>query len=199
MNPKALKKADQQVTKAERAFNRLCATSDPDETIDAWDDFLTALGKIYFKLQGATPKNGPSDAWHGRKLKERSDDPLLEYVFQARNSETHGVEDVTQTWVNHNIAIAGDGPFFGINVPEGQSISDLVGILPNGERVPIPTVSSRNVRLTAVHDRKHGNSYELPKTHFGEQLPDVLEPAYVAGMTLNYVKSLIQEAWTRVP
>ena len=134
-----------------------------------------------------------------KRLKARSDDPLLEYVFQARNSDTHGIEDVTQHWVNHNFTIAGAGPFSGINVPEGGSISDLVGILPSGERIPIPTISSKTVRLITVHDRKHGNSYEVPKTHFGEQLPDVLEPAYAAGMTLNYLKSLVQEAWTRVP
>ena len=63
----------------------------------------------------------------------------------------------------------------------------------------MPTSVERVVRLTAVHDSLHKDTYELPKTHFGEQLPDVLEPAYVAGLTLNYLKNLIQEAWRLVP
>lgn len=199
MNPNGLKKVDQQVVKTERAFNRLCATSDPEETIDAWEDFLTAVGKIYFKLREATPKSGPSDGWHGTKVKQRRDDPLLEYVFQARNSDTHGIEEGTRTWVNHNFTIAGSSPFTGINVPEGDSISDVVGILPNGERVPIPTTQTRTVRLIAVHDSKHGNTYEVPKSHLGDELSGPLEPAYAAGLTLNYLKELVQEAWAQVP
>lgn len=199
MNPKDLKKVDQQVIKAERAFNRLCATSDPDETMDAWEDFLTAIGKIYFKLRAATPLSGPSDAWLGRKTKERRDDPLLEYVFQARNSDTHGIEDVTQTWSNFNFGLGSDSPILGINAPESGSISDVVGILPSGERVPIPTIETRIVRLITVHDRKHDDSYEVPSTHFGDRLPHPLEPAYVAGLALNYIKDLVQEAWKQVP
>ena len=71
-------------------------------------------------------------------------------------------------------------------------------VLPDGERVPIQTRQSRTFRLVAVYDSRHSVTFDVPKTHRGEQLPGGLEPAYIAGLALNYIKELVQEAWTRV-
>ena len=132
MNPNALKQVEQRLKKAEHAFARLCETSDLEETRDAWSDFLTAAATIYNKLKEGAQTSGSSIGWYGRIKKDRKSDPLLSYVHHARNCDEHGIEEVTQTWTNHNFVGVGDGPFMGIHTPAGSNISNLVGIRATG-------------------------------------------------------------------
>lgn len=194
MNPRALEQVEQRLEKAGKAFERLCETNDSDETKEAWSDFLTASGTIYSKLLQGTKENGASAGWFGRKKKERKDDPLLRYVHHARNCDEHGIEDVTSTWTNHNFVGLGDGPFVGIHTPAGGNISNLVGVRHDGKRVPITTYETKTVRLISVKDPKYHDTFDVPSSHLGEQLPATLQPAFVAGLALNYLKDLVEEA-----
>ena len=196
MNSKAIKQAEQRLRKAEVAFERLCSTDDADLTKDAWSDFLTAAGTIYGKLAEGSRSNGSSQSWFGRMKNERKSDPLLAYIHHARNCDEHGIEEVTGTWVEHKFVTVGQSVLTGIGVPEGGTISDVVGILPDGRRVPIDTIRTRAVRLVPVTDSKYLDTYEVPLSHLGEQLPHPLIPAYVAGLMLQYLQRLIADAQT---
>lgn len=198
MDPKALKKVNQQIIKAQRAFDRLCATQDSDETMDAWDDFLTAFGKVYFKLGEGAKVNGPSSGWFERKKKFRKDDPLLSYVHQARNSETHGIDDTGEEWFEHSFVGDSNLPFIGLRVPKGGLVGPIMGVLPNGERVPLAAHKTPSVRLVTVYDKKHGVSFGVPTHHLGMPLTYAPIPAYIAGTALEYLKNLLDEAWSRV-
>lgn len=60
-----------------------------------WARFLGALGAVYTKLEQGAKCCGHCSGWWGREKKTRRTDPLLQYLHQARNTDLHGLEEVT--------------------------------------------------------------------------------------------------------
>lgn len=194
MDPKAIQQAEQRFSKAENAFERLCVASCSRTTQDAWSDFLSSASTVYSKLEQGAKTNGRSSAWFGQKKYERKSDPLLSYIHQARNSDEHGIEEVTQTRTQQHLVGEVGGLSVSVSTSDDGTFSDFVGVLPDGKRVPISTYKSQTVRLVAVTNTRFGDTFDVPRSHFGEELPDVLDPAYVAGLAISYLKNLIDEA-----
>lgn len=199
MDPRAVKQAEQRLRKAGKAFLKLCGTKDAEKIKENWVEFLTLSATIFEKIKAGAGKSGSSYGWFGKKIKDRKDDPLLSYVQHARNSEQHGIEDITQTWDRHRFVGAAGSVLTGLNVPEGAIVGEIIAFDASGHRVRLTTSQSKEVRLVAVHDKKHNVSFDVPKSHLGNQLPDNLTPEYVAGLALEYLKDLIAQAKELVP
>ena len=60
----------------------------------AWTDFLVSTNAIYTILEVGAKGSPQSRQWFGRKKIERRNDPLLQYLHQARNADEHGMAPV---------------------------------------------------------------------------------------------------------
>lgn len=92
MRPEGVAAAARELKRAIRAHRRIAVATTVEEAEDAWVDFLGHAHKIYNKLKAATYGHPRDYGWYGKKLDERSADPLLLYVHKARNCDTHRLE-----------------------------------------------------------------------------------------------------------
>jgi len=78
MDKRAITQSTQRIQKARSALDRL------------------NRAKTFLEMQSAQGAKGygRSEAWFGRKKKERRDDDLLKYMWQARNSDEHGIVEI---------------------------------------------------------------------------------------------------------
>ena len=85
----AIEQAQQRLANANEALSRLESANTLLAVERAWSEYLIAVSAIYSKLEIGSKGFGPSEAWFGRKKKQRKDDALLRYLQQAR----HAIQD----------------------------------------------------------------------------------------------------------
>src|SRR4051812_45982882 len=92
MRPEGVAAAQRELKRALRAQAQYASTVRREESEDAYDAFLTHAGRVYEKLRAACHGQGVDWMWWRKKMDERRDDPLLLYIYKARNTETHRLE-----------------------------------------------------------------------------------------------------------
>jgi hypothetical protein len=110
-----------------------------------WSAFLVSAARVYTKLEQGTKSRPTTYAWWGRKLHDRRTEPLLTYIWHARNADEHGLEKVTS---KHPGA-------FKLVPPDGNQAFGEV------------QVTYPHIQLVEVVDR--GSRYPVPHTHTGAQ------------------------------
>ena len=187
--------------KGQASLERLRKALTFGDAESAWSDLLLSGNAVYTKLEQGSKFSGHSNAWFGRRKKERKDDPLLSYMLHARNSDEHSIEDITRR------VGAGEASFTIIDKPEqpfdpmklaGMSLHvDLdhrghVKLRSSDETRIATTMHERDTLiLTPVRDR--GQTYNPPTSHAGAGLDD-LSPVAVGSVYLAYLGALIAEA-----
>jgi len=158
-----------------------------------WYLFLVAWKAIYTLLEKGSKTSAQSRQWFGSKKTERRGDQLLQYMFEARNSEEHGLEEITALRPGR-LLIGTNGPghsrsirFDGTIGPGGALRVTALDGLPVG----VVQHPSRAV-LVPVHAL--GNrTIPPPATHKGVPLPKQ-DPLTVATLALAYAETLVTEA-----
>lgn len=163
--------AAREAKRAERAHRRITAAESLDEAEDAWADFLANASNVFAKLRAACRGHPLDWGWYGKKLDERSRDPLLLYIHKARNASTHRLDDITE------------------RVAAGRRLTIAPGIGRVYVRFPI------HIRPLPVVDQ-HGNVYEVPTSHRGVEFAycDVVVMSHIAA---KYLQDLVKEASSR--
>jgi hypothetical protein len=92
VEPQAIKDARASVAKAEASLVVMRGAKSYAEFKSGWSDFLLAAGRIYTKLEQGAKSNSKSSAWFGARKHERRTDPLLTYIWHARNVDKHGLK-----------------------------------------------------------------------------------------------------------
>lgn len=191
MNVAAISKAKSRLRLASKAIADLSLATNKDEFSDAWFSFLIAFKSVYTALEQGAKSSPQSLQWMGAKKAERRGDELLQYVYQARNDDEHGLQGVLQ----YNPG----GLAIGVVKP-GYSNAIRVNSLPGG-KLHVTSLDGRPVlveetlphmALATVTGR--GNvKYHPPTTHLGSKISSVL-PIPVAELALAYARNLVQEA-----
>lgn len=194
MNPDAIVIARSRLRVATQTLNELNRCTNHDDFSDRWFVFITSWKSIYTVLEEGAKASPQCRQWFGAKKAERRKDPLLQYLFQARNDEEHGLAQSVQ-------------PSGGVQL---YSIPD-VGVPNRQMRIEIDPVTGRSkaVRndggpITLIQESPPGPSLQVvtgrgnvqygpPIAHLGKMLDDI-SPAGVATVGLNYVGALISEA-----
>jgi hypothetical protein len=70
--------------------------ADHDEIQTYWAAFLSAAARVFNKLRAGAKAPPQSKQWYDAKVRQREDDPLLCYIWHARNVDEHGLEFVTR-------------------------------------------------------------------------------------------------------
>jgi hypothetical protein len=195
----AIRHSLMRLDKAREALKRLEAAKTLDEADSAWLDLLLAGNGVYSKLEQGSKCNGKATAWFGRAKKSRKDDPLLSYMHHARNSDEHGIEDITKRVKAGDAQITIREPFDpkkleGVQLSIGTDIFGNVRVTSSNESV----VSTRmfpepSLTLTAVKDPRFNDEFNVPCQHLGVDIKDQ-SPSSIGKLFIDYISFLVDEA-----
>lgn len=200
MDSKAVEKAKLRLNQAEAKLREAADACDYQAFAGAWYFFLIAAKNVYTCLEQGSKASPQSRQWFGAKKNERKSDPLLQYLFQARDDDEHGLGEVTALKPEEvRIGIGsetGSGSFFikTLNIDHGQITLEGVETY-DGKPLEIIHTPA-HVVLTPVTARA-GIKYYPPTEHLGEKLPNSL-PLTVGRTGLNYLGALVEEARSKL-
>lgn len=195
----AIQKAARRLANAEANFANLVELAkgmSVHKFEDEWFSFLVNLHCVPEILRTTARNDATARQWIGSKFThEIRKDPVLRFLLQARGTDFHGIEGGTTPHVEGAKYLG-----YETNLPFGASIRAPDGTrheMSGGAIVLEGHVRSFSFtfRLSSVTD-KDGNTFEPPESHFGEKLADA-SPVAVAGIALDYYRSLLTEAAKR--
>ena len=158
------------------------------------DIFLIAFKGVYTVLKEGAKTSPQSRQWFGAKDRQRRSDPLLQYLYQARDDDEHGLNPVT-TRVPDRLSIGGRGPDHTLQF----DVSGPVGLgwrleATDGDGKPVPfEYTPAQALLARVHGRDKNNRYDPPAEHLGAKLAGNL-PAAVGELAVAYLEAIVLEA-----
>ena len=199
MDIAAIRKARERLVLASESLKKAGEAKDHTTFSGAWYFFLIAAKNIYTSLEQGSKASPQSMQWFGSKKKDRKNDELLQYLFQARDDDEHGLGDVTKLEQGSfaiGKSVAGSSDNFQIRMKTGAN-GDIVMLETkslDGKPVVSEIKPSRSI-LLPVNGR--GNiTYPVPKSHLGQTITDQ-SPIAVGRLGLNYLERLIGEAADR--
>ena len=155
-----------------------------------WLEFLTAWKGCYQKVQQAAKDTPQELQWFGAVNSERKKDPLLRYLFEARNDEEHGIVDslIAQPAMAMFRAIK-DFAKAHLVLKDGV-IHDIVD--DHGERVAeFSHQEPHSAELKPVKDRA-GRAVPAPTSHLGNAIE--ANPHVAADLGLQWLDRLVAVA-----
>jgi hypothetical protein len=192
MEPTAIVVAKSRLRIATRALDELHSCTNYDEFFDQWFVFLTAWKGIYTSLEQGAKTSAQGRQWFGAKKAERKTDHLLQYLFQARNDEEHGL--------GRSVAHAERVQLYDIPDPGSEkrinvSFSPITGAMQvtREDKGPLSLVQDfgPGPSLQVVTGRG-GIQFAPPIDHLGERID--ITPLSVAAIGLAYITALVAEA-----
>lgn len=192
--PLPLRKPLNRLRRAAKAATSLAVTRSYREFEDLWEQFLNDSNAFFDQMHVITKPNARTSSWYGAKHAERRRDPLLKYIWEARNSNEHSVADVTH-FVQGNRLIGIPGP----GQSNAISISGIIGGPDENFRVtpldglPVHSIIEPSHAVLLPVKSRDGRIYEPPQSHLSVQLQDV-SPGSVASLAVAYMERLIVEA-----
>jgi hypothetical protein len=197
MKRNAIEKARNRLERAREAFGRIEASRDFQSFEPAWTDFLTATNSIYSILEQSSKGDVRDRQWFGGKKRERREDPLLQYVHQARNADEHGAEPVS-AYEPGGFFIGKRGESVHIKrMVTGPSGVQEISLEPVDGALPTIGLIVPRVKLVPVRDERYGDTFNPPTEHLGRPLDDTSAKG-VAALALRFHEALVDEAESRV-
>jgi hypothetical protein len=185
MDRNAIIKASGKLERMREAYSIFSSSTNMRQASSAWIDFVMASGSFYSSLQQGAKVNSKSLYWFGSKKHDRKTDPLLKYLYAARNSEEHGLNHIVKQSATQ-IELVGRGSAV-------QLVSDGKGWQVEHVSGPPPIFKNPILSLQRAYDDRSKIWCELPTSHFGNPITD-LNPKAVAELALNYFKAVLDEA-----
>ncbi|MEZ5917733.1 MAG: hypothetical protein R3C40_09265 [Parvularculaceae bacterium] len=180
---------------------------------------FTTAKNVYTQIEKGSKSSAQSRQWFGSKKEFRRNDQLLQYMFQARDDDEHGL-DLPVAIRPAQIEIGASGPnpshYFRIDraatqnfVMEncifgdsGEGAIKFIGDTPHDIRITSldgGTVAVQHqaeaIELKPVIGRGDV-TYNPPTEHLGRHLV-LRDPLFIAGLYLDYLDGLVGEAAKR--
>lgn len=181
MDKHAVAQARDRLNKATAYSAALGGTNDVSTVLALWGDFLIAAGGVYSKLEQGAKGYSKSTPWFAAKKAQRTRDPLLSYLQQARNAEEHGITP-PHRWKASSITIPPGGHAWLRGDGKNWHVEDPTpGVAPNNPEAVLEAVKNRGVE------------FQPPSEHLGEPIEDG-SPAGMARLAMAYLTALVSEA-----
>ena len=186
----AIERSKERLRRARNSIASYNRATNFDEAHDAWTNFLVAASGIYAKLEQGSKGNNKSTDWFNKKKNERKNDPMLQYLHQARNADEHG----GLSRVARNDLAEGFNKTLKFNERLPVMVQSLSGDGKTPEGQPMEAViAGPSARLVEVTN--FGRMYAPPAEHLGKPLPYGLAfPDAVMQAAIVYLEALIAEA-----
>jgi hypothetical protein len=210
MDYRALDKAKSRLRVVRKAITDLDTSTTFGEFADNWYVFLTSAKNVYTVLEQGSKVSPQSRQWFGMKKQVRISDEMLQYLYEARNDDEHGLENSVAykperhiIGINHpgyssNVTVK--GPFGTVTAVDCAAAVILEGVpLPHGITVqsnsskPVMSRSSPAAVLLSQVSARGNRIYNPPTTHLGQPIANPT-PNNVAKLAADYLESLVREA-----
>lgn len=186
--------ADHDLTLAARAIDRMADTTDMREFSSAWVDFLFRLERAWEVCQRLAKSTSGHDAqtWLSTMCSLRKKDPLLRYLKQARDAETHVIDATVDAPLRVSVNDRYGRPFRAdaVNIGiEGKTLvldiqSSDIGIDWTGAVVPTDP--------HLLRFKTRSGWYNPPRQHLGNSIVD-MHPVAVAALGLHFYRAALSE------
>lgn len=186
-----LRKPRNRHRRAQQAWVSLALAGTFDEFEDAWEYFLAECNGVFDLIESAARGHQSTKSWFGVKKKERQRDPLLCYLWNARNSNEHSVRD-TAEWSEGAIKIGAFGPGNSRSFSINGSLEEGLTVRSNDGLPVAIDIQAPGVVLLSVRDI-HGKEHLPPTEHLGSPLVDPT-PLGIASAGLRYCEALLAES-----
>ncbi len=194
MDMRAVEKADIRLHAMQRALSDMEAVSSPLEFSSDWYVFVTAANGIYEVLKKGAGSDSAGRAWIKSEIVDPCEaDPLLKYMYEARNDEEHGlVKSVRHAQIHAGLGVpfgSGDGSVtatFRVDEDGVVHVENVKSDFPNAVGFAI---DKYDMVLSTVTSR-NGVSYPPPQMHLNIALEDE-RPVTAARATYAYMENLI--------
>lgn len=203
MKKETIKKCNDRIRRCNKAIDQLRDAKNIEDAEDAWWAFLVAAKGLWVQLKKGASNNQKAMTWLGTKVKFRKSDPLLNYLFHARDSDEHTVE-FSSKGLSGGLKISSGAPILtmqrqgdvirlvGVSPEEGKSIEDYID--PNTGAIKGLQFFPITIRLLEATARD-GTVYPSPKSHLGNTI-DPNDAVQCAALALKWYEALISEAET---
>lgn len=200
MDPRAIAKAHQRLRLATKQLAAAEAAHSYDDFSDAWYLFLIAAKNVYTCLEQGAKVSPQSRQWFGAKKNERKNDPLLQYLFQARDDDEHGLGDVTK--LNPaSVAVGKRAPGYSshiaLSISTDSAGSATIHELQSLDGLPVLIEPTQAHAVLLPVTARANVTYPPPEKHLGVRLSDGL-PLTVGKLGIAYLEALVAEADARV-
>lgn len=199
MDRRAVAKARTRLDQARDKLREAEAAQDYGTFSAAWYFFLIAAKNVYTCLEQGSKVTPQSRQWFGAKKNERRNDPLLQYLFQTRDDDEHGLGDVTELQ-GERFAIGKADPGFSkevsIHMTTDEHGRPTFHRLEGRDGLPVLVEHTPAHAILLPVTGRGGVVYNPPKRHMGNALPDSL-PLTVGNTGLSYLAQLVSEAHAR--
>ncbi len=190
----ALQRANQELRHMREAYECLRIAQNFDQAERYWSGFLDAHQRVYNRLSAGKTGHPASVRWMIDKLRERRDDPLLQYLHQARHADEHGLVRIAEPDLLGQLHVplgAGGMHVQRIELGPGRTVR-LEATSLSGEPVAASAAFTIiHLRVVAVENR--GVRYDTPEDHLGRVLTrgSLIEICHCA---LEYTRTLLSDA-----
>lgn len=160
-----------------------------------WLDFLVQWKGTYTKVQQAAKDTPQEVQWFGNVNRERRGDPLLRYLFEARNDGEHGVDQsavhtapnfsVTATFKTLKIRTHPDGTIF--VGPDGKP-----EMFADDEPIEGIAFNPAESHLLPVKEYDGKRTVPPPTSHLGSAMEPT--PHNAAELGLKWLRALVAAA-----
>ena len=182
---KAVNAAWTEFNRAFQSITELGTSNHYAEVERHWATFLVSAGRVFTKLEQGAKSSGKSGAWWGRKVNERRTEPILRYIWHARNADEHGIQPVTEL---HPGSIKEVTP----TPEETENFHRTMGQQAKPyAALALLEIVNPHVKLVEITDR--GVIYKPPATFFGETINGP-NPHNVGLLALSYLEKILKEA-----
>jgi hypothetical protein len=194
-NSAALPKCHDRLNKSKEAFGICRNAMRFGEFASGWAAFLIHTGSVINALEAGAQHTPQGRQWYGRIKREGRKDPLVSYMYQARNSEEHSTDNTTHPEPGRFV-ISGDFTIERLVMQIGgvgtPGVSGRIRARPGGRPIAIEHTPS-GPRLIPVVDSRFGTTFDVPKEHLGKPLQDD-SPLAVAELYLEYLEDIVRKA-----
>lgn len=180
--------AQKELNASKRCLERMVSAKNYEEYEEAWCDFLNRLEKIFEKLHRAcNPHKEKFNALISKENALRSSDPLLRYLKQARNADTHSIQDVAKRvpgsfHLGFDVSTPGEPVHIEKLVMRGTDIQEYRGSHPL-----VVTFTPETVEVKEVINR--GEHYLPPESHLSQPLK-TRHPTELAKLGIEFYEQL---------
>ena len=191
-----LSQAEGRLKLAERALGEIHGAGGNAETFQIhWLDYLIQWKGTYNKVQQAAKDTPQEIQWFGAVNKDRRNDPLLRWLYEARNDGEHGTDVSAKhqgpgfSFTTHGkeviLKLKPDGSLF--LGPNGKPIA-----FDDGKEIEQIDIDPAESRLLPVKEYDGKRWVPVPELHLGKPIQPT--PRVAAELGLDWLKLLVKVA-----
>lgn len=164
-----------------------------DHYTEAWGRFVDSIQEAWISFDHEGKESVPKySSWIAAAYRQRKEDDLLQYLYQARHQSQHG--KVPLAWTGSHVKIAPNWSGHIAHLHLFKDKSYRFDAHPHdGKSPPTLEFSPGDPVLPTIQNKKYRQTFNPPEQHLGRALTSK-DPVAAAKLALKYYEALLQRA-----